>query len=760
MNNKTKIIGIIIAIVLSVFVTNGCKQKDKTKIVKADTIALQHYQDGKYRHSVDRLLKKEKLNSLEYYLLGRNHQELRDYHKAVKSFSKVKLNDFTMTNQLSFIKPNYSYYYANALIKSPVAYSNSLEVVTSLIGNLTTNSFYYNEVFNIYVCYLWKNQRYTTITNIIAQNTTVTKTGKWYKKLALNMLGKKNNQSAILAYYRRAPHKTAFLHIITNLDTTQFNTKAELNNALDIALSFKKFELATKLLDKYNKKYKDKDYYERNMAIIEYKQRKRDTAIKRLQKFTKTNKASRKTYRRLLKYLYSRRHYSEALTVVRKLRKKYPGSYANDYYKVLSRLNRATELKSWYLKNQDNYSFKRRYSTKIMRHLLRKKDSYAQTLMKQKLNKGANYSVLLMSAMLNYEKGKTQTAYRQLLKITVDRPFTYEWLVAKHYEAKLRKRYKKIYNNKINNRIASLQKRSLKDRYYYYLGIKEIDPKLFEKKLAKDFTKTKTAYEKILQQYFTVSEEIPEIVNLTNTPGILYWNKEVHNYIEDAIDRRCTNKSRARNFRTKTRYTWHYREIYKKMKLQGTLVARLNSYFFSVVGSRHYHTLLPENILKEAYPLLEFDTINSVMKSTNNSLWVMSSFREESHFRKHVTSWVGAVGYAQVMPYTARLIKKRIKRPKLRNRDFEDNVYLGITLFSWLFKKYKNNYPYALGAYNGGEGAVNRWRKRYKYKTELWIDCTEFDETRNYIKRIMVTRMYYDRLYGMGDFEYAKFSEK
>jgi hypothetical protein len=377
-----------------------------------------------------------------------------------------------------------------------------------------------------------------------------------------------------------------------------------------------------------------------------------------------------------------------------------------------------------------------KYAPDVLLMMIRKNPDNAKKLIARYLERQYLPYMYYVSALFDYEDGKLESAYKKFLRITLENPFTYEWIISLRYERQLREKYRSIYDAEIAKFINKYPYLSLKMKCYDSLALKQFDPALFASKVGdSNLTAWLAGYATAIAPNFAVPSTIPELDRLTNQNALL-WNLEYYGYVENIVRNRAGNSDTLLD-----KYTFYYRHLYEKLKMEGIVVDRLNAYLFSVVGGRLYHLLVPRETQETAYPLIVFDSILSNLNyDTNTSLWILSSFREESHFRKHVRSWVGAVGFAQVMPYTADLIKQNLGRPEMSNFDFADNTLMGISLFRYLFKRYDGNYAYALGGYNAGEGAVNRWRERYKYKTELWIECMEYQETREYVKRITLSR--------------------
>ncbi|MBV9109829.1 MAG: transglycosylase SLT domain-containing protein [Gemmatimonadetes bacterium] len=77
----------------------------------------------------------------------------------------------------------------------------------------------------------------------------------------------------------------------------------------------------------------------------------------------------------------------------------------------------------------------------------------------------------------------------------------------------------------------------------------------------------------------------------------------------------------------------------------------------------------------------------------------------ESEFNRHAVSPVGAVGYTQLMPSTARFFRPELEREALFDRD--TNLRLGFRFLKTLIDKYHGNLKLALTAYNRGPDRVD-----------------------------------------------------
>jgi soluble lytic murein transglycosylase-like protein len=78
----------------------------------------------------------------------------------------------------------------------------------------------------------------------------------------------------------------------------------------------------------------------------------------------------------------------------------------------------------------------------------------------------------------------------------------------------------------------------------------------------------------------------------------------------------------------------------------------------------------------------------------------------ESEFNQRAVSPVGALGYTQLMPETARRLKPGITRGEIFDR--ETNLRLGFRFLNILVEQYRGDVNMALLAYNRGPGRVDQ----------------------------------------------------
>ena len=126
--------------------------------------------------------------------------------------------------------------------------------------------------------------------------------------------------------------------------------------------------------------------------------------------------------------------------------------------------------------------------------------------------------------------------------------------------------------------------------------------------------------------------------------------------------------------------------------------------------------------------------------------FILSIIRQESEFDLSANSWAGAKGLMQLMPYTAKVVAKQAKLPYSKSRlttDPEYNINLGSHYIAGLILEYDGAYPFAIAAYNAGPKRVKYWKKINKnpQKNQIdyvnWIELIRFEETRNYVQRVL-----------------------
>jgi soluble lytic murein transglycosylase len=159
---------------------------------------------------------------------------------------------------------------------------------------------------------------------------------------------------------------------------------------------------------------------------------------------------------------------------------------------------------------------------------------------------------------------------------------------------------------------------------------------------------------------------------------------------------------------------------------------------------------------KPGYPSLPFETADAkTAKQQKKAPLILALIRQESAFDPRAVSRVGARGMMQLMPATAKRVARATGQSYSRARLLDDpryNVSLGTAYLDSMMSKYDDAPALALAAYNAGPSRVNRWLRQIgdprKGEVALidWIEAIPFEETRNYVQRVLESETVYREL--------------
>jgi soluble lytic murein transglycosylase len=168
-----------------------------------------------------------------------------------------------------------------------------------------------------------------------------------------------------------------------------------------------------------------------------------------------------------------------------------------------------------------------------------------------------------------------------------------------------------------------------------------------------------------------------------------------------------------------------------------------------------------------AFPIPGIERMLRPPPSDPEPALLMGVGRQESLFNTWVTSRAGAAGLLQLMPRTAFLMARQQGLPYNRGLltgDPDYNVRLGSHYLKTLLKRYDGEVALAVAAYNAGPTRVDEWvrlhgdpRRRDRHHLVDWIELIPFDETRNYVQRVLEGRDMYRRRLAAGSVSTVRF---
>ncbi len=138
--------------------------------------------------------------------------------------------------------------------------------------------------------------------------------------------------------------------------------------------------------------------------------------------------------------------------------------------------------------------------------------------------------------------------------------------------------------------------------------------------------------------------------------------------------------------------------------------------------------------------------------------------KQESGFAPLAVSHVGALGFMQLMPATAKLVAKDMGIPYDQHKlatNIPYNVKLGTFYIKKLIDRFDGSEMLAIASYNAGPNAAQRWINEYydpRKEKDLdkvvdWIELISYSETRNYVQRIMENLIVYKYIMSRANYD-------
>lgn len=156
--------------------------------------------------------------------------------------------------------------------------------------------------------------------------------------------------------------------------------------------------------------------------------------------------------------------------------------------------------------------------------------------------------------------------------------------------------------------------------------------------------------------------------------------------------------------------------------------------------------------IRFSYPLAHQPIVNKMSKKYRiNDTLIYAIMRTESGFDHDAESYRGALGLMQMMPFVAKDLAGHIAIDNfdaelLKNPEI--SLELGTLFVASLKRKFGETYL-AAAAYNAGSHQVDKWIAHFGYlPKELFIERIPFEQSRNYVKKILPTQSLYAALKG------------
>lgn len=192
------------------------------------------------------------------------------------------------------------------------------------------------------------------------------------------------------------------------------------------------------------------------------------------------------------------------------------------------------------------------------------------------------------------------------------------------------------------------------------------------------------------------------------------------------------------------------RKLDDKQLLIASEIASRNEMYDRSINAADRTIMLHDFSLR--YPAPYRDSLHGEIQDNNlEEAWVYGLMRQESRFVTHAKSTVGAAGLMQIMPATARWVAKKLGMKDYRNAllsQLDTNIKLGTYYMKNVLSTLGNNPVLASAAYNAGPGRARQWLADRPLEGAIYIECIPFNETRDYVKKVMSNTVFYARVFG------------
>lgn len=135
-----------------------------------------------------------------------------------------------------------------------------------------------------------------------------------------------------------------------------------------------------------------------------------------------------------------------------------------------------------------------------------------------------------------------------------------------------------------------------------------------------------------------------------------------------------------------------------------------------------------------------------VQKNIDEPALFMALTHQESWFNPKARSPANAYGLCQLLYSTARSMDSTITVDSLYVP--QTSIRLGARFLVDMRERFAERKVVYLSAYNAGPGAAKRWTEYLPSSDVLFVELIPYDETRNYVKRILRNEIVYQTLLG------------
>ncbi len=197
-------------------------------------------------------------------------------------------------------------------------------------------------------------------------------------------------------------------------------------------------------------------------------------------------------------------------------------------------------------------------------------------------------------------------------------------------------------------------------------------------------------------------------------------------------------------------WMWLLRNFNDQELLTAADFAKRNEMFDRAIGAAEKTVFTHDFSLRYLAPYR--DALKEhIVENGLEEAWVFGLMRQESRFTTSARSPVGAAGLMQIMPSTARWVAKKLGLHSYRDHliaQLDTNLKLGTFYMKNVLDSAGSSPVMASAAYNAGPGRARKWRGDQDLEGAIYAETIPFDETRDYVKKVMSNTHYYATQFG------------
>ena len=197
-------------------------------------------------------------------------------------------------------------------------------------------------------------------------------------------------------------------------------------------------------------------------------------------------------------------------------------------------------------------------------------------------------------------------------------------------------------------------------------------------------------------------------------------------------------------------WNWTIRGLDDKQLLAAAELARRNELYDRAIYTADRTVQLHDFSMRYLAPYR--DVMKDYVRQQGlDEAWVYGLIRQESRFIASAKSSAGATGLMQLMPATARWVAKKIGLKDyrwMRAGEVQTNINLGTWYLRHVLDTLDNHPVLASAAYNAGPSRARGWRADAPMEAAVYAETIPFNETRDYVKKVMSNAGYYSQQFG------------